>query len=337
MRTITLLLPLASLLALLASPPAEARRYGRYGRGRTVQPEGFQSPIHRQSAGRVLFSKRPIPRGPRSRAGFTDRFTLRDPIYLRPMLATSMDDALRKQGVRCYKMRRRIAQVQIGQAPRKQWVGLEFKATHPTNFGEWMTYSLDSDGKHPLNGGPTYFPADRNRAKYRFGAELLPRLGPGAHKLTFHITAECYGRTDNGYKTRRVEVATGTITLTLTKRDLRRYFRTKGPFIQRSRHRANRRLRRRMMKTVARKWRNERVRGARILSPRWNVVRHRYLRRTLRRWVDAAVVVQRRGATRCRVFTLGFTQRSLDGRRRFAPEMTFSVGSSYPFPCVNAP
>lgn len=318
------------LTLLLGAAPGEARR-------RTVpREEGFQGAIHRASAGKILFSRRPIPRGPKSRAGFTHRFRLRDPIYLRPMLATSMENALRKAGVRCYKERRRIARVQVGDAPRKQWVALEVKPTHPRNFAEWMTFSLDSDGKHPLNSGPTYFPKDRFRARYRFGAELLPRLGPGTHRLTFRVFAECYGPTDDGYKTREVVVAKGTIQLQIKRGDVKRYQRAKGPFLRRSHHRQNRSLRRRMMRTVAKRWRNETVLGATIMSRRWNVVRRRWSHRTVRRWVEAAVVVRRRGATGCRVFPLSFSQRSVDGRHRFAREMTFAVGSAAPFPCVNA-
>lgn len=234
-------------------------------------------------------------------------------------------------------MRKRIITVQIGDAPRKQWVWLESKPTHKNNFADWTTYSPDSNGKKPINGGPVYWPKDRYRAKYAFGAELLPKLSPGTHKLTFRVEAECYGRTDDGYKTVRHEVAKTDIQLKVTARSVKRHWRKKGPKLPRSPYRKNRRLRKKMMRTVAAKWKNEKVLGAVTLSRRWNIVRHRYIRRrVLRRVIQGAVVVKKKGAKTCRVFSLSFSQKSRNGRRSFHPQMTIGVGRHGDFPCANA-
>jgi len=310
-----------------ATTPASAQPLPR------VKDEGFTSPIHKRFAGKIIFSKKRIPRGPRSTAGFTTDFTLKDKIYLRPMLAESMGNTMRKNGVKCRQMRRRITKVQIGDAPLKQWVWLEGKPTHKNNWNDWMTYSLDSDGKKPLNHGPTYWPKHKNLAKYRFGARLLPKLTPGTHKLTFRVIAECYGRGPKAYETYRFTVAKTTITLEVTKKSLRRHWKRKGPFLQRSK---NRRMHAMMKRVVRNKWRTEKVLGATALDRKWVVYHHRYLRhRILRRSIPGGVVVRKVGAKRCRVFSLSFTQKSINHRHRFGKTLLY-VGSSTDFPCANA-
>ncbi len=331
---------ITTMMSMLPIEEASARYRSRYRRGRDrgnnlarVKDEGFQSPIHKKYAGKLIFSKKRIARGPRSEKGFTNSFTLRDKIYVRPMLAESMGNSMRKIGVACYKMRRRITKVQIGNAPEKQWVWLEGKPTHKSNWNDWMTYSLDSDGKNPLNHGPTYWPKDKNLAKYRFGARLLTKLSAGTHKLTFHVIAECYGKTSDGYKTKRFTVAKSAITLKVTKKSLRRHLKRKGPFLVRSKNRGMHRM---MMRVVRKKWRNEKVLGATSLAKKWRVYRHRYLRRRiLRRSFFGGVVVRKRGAKRCRVFNLTFSQKSLNYRSRYGKTQLY-VGSSHDIPCVNA-
>lgn len=327
MKNLLLAACAVTTLAAMPTPSASAQSLPR------VRDEGFQSPIHKKFAGKIIFSKKRIPRGPRSEAGFTTSFTLADKIYLRPMLAESMGNTMRKNGVKCRQMRRRITKVQIDNAPPKQWVWLEGKPTHRSNWNDWMTYSLDSDGKRPLNHGPTYWPRDKRLAKYRFGAKFLPKLTPGTHRLTFHVIAECYGRGPDAYKTYRFGVAKTTITLKVTKKSLRRHWKRKGPFLQRSKNRGMHRM---MKRVVAKSWRTEKVLAATALDRKWTVYHHRYLRhRILRRSIPAGVVVRKKGAKRCRVFSLSFTQKSLNGRYKYGKTLLY-VGSSEDFPCANA-
>lgn len=63
-----------------------------------VKDEGILSPVHKAYKGKIIFSKKPIPRAPQNKKGFTTSFKLSEPIFMRPMLAESMENSMRKKG-----------------------------------------------------------------------------------------------------------------------------------------------------------------------------------------------------------------------------------------------
>jgi hypothetical protein len=299
-----------------------------------VKDEGPQGAVHQQHAGKIVFSRRKIDRAPKSAEAFTDRFTLKDPLYLRPMFARSMENALLAMGVKCWTGRRRFVRVQVDATPEKEWPWIETIFTEERSFREWTTFSLDQDGDKPLTHGPLSWPKDRATAKAMWATRVVPTLTPGEHTLVFRVTAECRGKGPEGLKEYRVDVATGTLKLTVGAADVAWYLRTKGPHIKAGGHPESARLRAEIKRTVEAKWTTEDVLHVVVLSARWFVKTDRWTSKPIERNVEAGVVVRKKGATTCRLFSLAFFQKWAGGG--WPKGLDLYTGGMDEYPCALA-
>lgn len=65
----------------------------------TLPTDGFSGALHKQLAGNIAFSNAPIAADAASNAPLRTEFDLlKDPIYLRPFLANSLENLLGQQG-----------------------------------------------------------------------------------------------------------------------------------------------------------------------------------------------------------------------------------------------
>lgn len=300
-----------------------------------VKDEGFTSPVHGAHAGEILFSKKPVPRAPTSDADFGTSFQLTDKIYLRPFLKRSLENDLRATGWQCYKDRIRGMKVQVGDAPEKEWVTIEWKGTHENNFDDWLSWSLASDGKRYLTEGKLVWTPKSGDYRWDFATEVVPLLKEGDNQLTFHVVGHCYAKGD-GYEMQDWTAASSTITLTVPKGGKEAYWKKVGPFLPKHALKGGKKLVAPMKKTVAEEWPSEDVLAAVTTSEEWHVALNRYHGKPEHRTVSAVVVVRKKGEERCRAFDLSFRQQYTGSGKKFHKAMSLLVGSSKDFPCVNA-
>ncbi|MFT7581583.1 MAG: hypothetical protein ACI9MR_003261 [Myxococcota bacterium] len=290
-----------------------------------VEAEGFKSPVGEQYAGKIVFSKKPINRGPKSDARFVSSFKLRkDKIFLRTFVSASAENQLRKTGWQCASNRRITTDVSVNGGPP---TAIDERKLETRDWGRYLTWSLEDDRTIHLTKGPLKYGA-KTDYRYDFAMTVVPQLKDGQeNSLVFSSRGSCEADAGDKREMKHWEMAVGTLTLTVGKRGRASFTKRVGPLLPKNAMRGGAALAKRAMRAVAKKWPTEQVLAARVTSTEWDSSHSR-------RSIDAVVVVREKGAAECRIFDLSFHQKGVRGRYQNA--MTFSVGGDEAFPCVNA-
>lgn len=341
LRALTLFAALGALTGCgLLSPHGSRGLFGRPAAGpqpgqplAAVADEGPAGVLHREQAGHVVFSTQAIARDAASGAALIARVGLGDELYVRTFLTQSRGNAFRQLGVRCHDEDTRDGiEVEINGAPRNQWVMLNQAGggARRTDWDARTTYTLDD---RSISNYAPRFPDDRRQSRYLWVASVVPRLRDGDNTLVFHATASCSGVGSNG--TRHVELASGTLTVRVEPGQRERYLARFAPVFPQESHPEAPALRAPIFEAVAREWHDDVPVRAVVTSTGWEVRRHPISGAAVSRRVSALVVVHQRTSppSVCRAFSLGFSQQSLDGRSRYAPQMTLWTGDSSEIPC----
>lgn len=302
-----------------------------------VADDGISGPLHQREVGHVVFSTRAVERDASDGAALTQRVRLDDPLFVRVFLSKSRGNAFREVGVVCHETDRADGvHVQFNGAPESEWVALNWvpPGARRPEWDRWTTYTFDSQS---ITNYAARFPDERRQSRFVWGASVVPRLNEGDNTLVFHATARCSGSGSQG--SRSLELATGTLTVHVERGERERYLARFAPTLPTERHPDARTLHAPMLQTVAREWHDETPLQAVVLSEGWAVRRHPISGVAVERSVEGGVTVHRSvdPSTVCRIYRLGFTQRSLDGRAQYASFMSLSVGDYAEAPCPAAP
>lgn len=327
-----------------------------------VPEEPFTGPVHAQNAGKVVFSKSKIGRAPADPAAFASTFTLSDPLYVRPFLASSGGNLLRAQGVECVYSAWAPSTSVEARVNGGEWAWIDSQGVTDKGFDEWRTWSLDANPETNLTAGPTTLGKDDQKPPFRFGGVVVPQLKTGDNKVEFQAVVLCAGK-DPAKETKskhegkrgaaplpaqfsttsfRAVAATGAITLEVKEGDVARWLAANGPRLPASPNGDDAALKPLILEAVAKSWRNESVLDAVLSTKDWFVKRHPVSGIALERKTLAYVVTRLDAKTTCRALEIEVHQESTDGTLdHWASKVTFEApvpatlngGIPVEFPC----
>jgi len=303
-----------------------------------VKAEGATSPTAAAHQGQIAFSKSPIERGPKSADAFETRFTLSDPIHMRPFMADSFHNLLAAQGKQ-YVHKHSIWKTKFdfhiqvnGEADPKKWPTLGVMRPGRRLAEQTTTWSPDASGDTSLTG-QTEYPG--RGAAYIFSSEVLPLLKVGDNEITVRAIGGGASKGPDGSKYAKVELAKGTFTLTVAAGDIARHIEKKGPKLV-SKHPDEAQLVPLYKEALAKLWKNAHIRDVVTMSKLWDVKFKEISGRPIKRTVVAHVVLQNDDGT-CKVMDMPFIQKYAGPGDQFHPDMEIGVAlsaESKPFPCV---
>lgn len=302
-----------------------------------VKADGFTSPIAEKHKGHVVFSKARVARAPKTDAPFVHKFSLSDPIHMRAFLTDSFYNMLVDKGIQ-YR----------STSPHSDDL-FAFEVTvdgHKKPIRIWDFHPgedlIKTDLAFPLGGSEHFsltakanFEGKRDPAS-RFITQILPLLKEGDNKITVTFKGHCRGY-GKGYVDVREPLGEGSFILSIKPGEIKKFIKSHGPRLAKSKHRKNKKLVKLFKKTIEREWKKETYIGSVTTSKQWHVKLHRYHGRPTERTVNAVVVLKHEKHDYCRAFNLTFAQTYAGRGNKFHDHMRIYVGGNKRFPCENAP
>lgn len=296
--------------------------------------KSVKGPTYDTHGGKVVFSKAQIALDPKSASAFTDRFTLWEPIFSRPLFADSMGNLFRKTGWRCTQEYERFMTVSVN---KNKPVVLEQRKMAAEDFDSWRSQSFGSDNTKAALQGPLKWTYDNLDYRFGFASSVVPQLKEGDNAVTFAMHAQCSAEPNGGktYQDRKMVIAQGQLTLSVAPGDIKKFLKKNGPKLPG--HVLSKGLVSKMKKAFQAKAPGKKVLAARSRG-RWEVSygpRTRVLRRRpfLSRTFDGLVVVRDAQTKTCELVMVAFEQGANRSGNGFTGGLEAHYRPGNPFHC----
>lgn len=297
-----------------------------------VKAEGPTSPIAAKYAGKIVFSSKPIDRGPTSDAGFKASFKLDQPIYGRPFLQDSIYNLWADKDLQWARNSAGLdaCEFKVRVEGGQEWTTLFTLKPAERMVKEDTTFLFGKQGESITEG----------EVGELFVERLLPRLKVGTTHVEVELVISSYISTGQGSKTagdpiQSMTAATGAFDVAATKAQLTAFMKAHAPQMRKSRHPQHRQLVKLYREALERHLPDEQLLKASSVSPQWDIEYHQINGRPTRRLVRTDLIMKNTKTNQCALWEIIFFQRYA-GAKKYNPDMDLILGQDRPYPCAAA-